>query len=173
MTSQDTHGSFYSERSLRHSNKPKLFSRSYKMRRVTSSRDFKVTMAKNLEMPIFVTHHSSTKWSSRKEELSYSRNCLINDALQKSSQLFWGEAVNNACHIINRVYLRPRTNKTPYDCWKWKKPTTKYFHVFGSKFYILRDRRIWVSLTIRVMKGYSMSSKVSVTFFDEVMKDIL
>jgi transposase InsO family protein len=28
------------------------------------------------------------------------------------AQHFWGEAVNTACHIINRVYLRPETNKT-------------------------------------------------------------
>jgi lipoprotein signal peptidase len=31
------------------------------------------------------------------------------------AQHFWGEAVNTACHIINRVYLRPETSKTPYE----------------------------------------------------------
>jgi len=56
------------------------------------------------------------------------------------AQHFWGEAVNNACHIINRVYLRPETNKTPYEIWRGKKPTVKYFRTFGSKCYILRDR---------------------------------
>jgi transposase InsO family protein len=30
-------------------------------------------------------------------------------------QHFRGEAINTACHIINRVYLRPETNKTPYE----------------------------------------------------------
>ncbi|XP_019185052.1 PREDICTED: uncharacterized protein LOC109180022 [Ipomoea nil] len=33
-------------------------------------------------------------------------------------QKFWAEAVNTACHIINRVYLRPGTNQTPYTLWK-------------------------------------------------------
>jgi hypothetical protein len=56
------------------------------------------------------------------------------------AQHFWGEAVNTACHIINRVYLRPETNKTPYEIWRGKKPTIKYFRIFGSKCYILRDR---------------------------------
>jgi hypothetical protein len=56
------------------------------------------------------------------------------------AQHFWGEAVNTACHIINRVYLRPETNKTPYEIWRGKKPTVKYFRGFGSKSYILRDR---------------------------------
>jgi hypothetical protein len=56
------------------------------------------------------------------------------------AQHFWGEAVNTACHIINRVYLRPEINKTPYEIWRGKKPTVKYFRTFGSKCYILRDR---------------------------------
>jgi hypothetical protein len=33
------------------------------------------------------------------------------------AQHFWGEVVNTACHIINRVYLRPKINKTPYEIW--------------------------------------------------------
>jgi hypothetical protein len=56
------------------------------------------------------------------------------------AQHFWGEAVNTTCHIINRVYLRPETNKTPYEIWRGKKPTVKYFRTFGSKCYILRDK---------------------------------
>ena len=27
----------------------------------------------------------------------------------------WGEAINTACHKVNRVYFRPGTNKTPYE----------------------------------------------------------
>jgi hypothetical protein len=56
------------------------------------------------------------------------------------AQHLWGEAVNTACHIINRVYLRPETSKTPYEICRGKKPTVKYFRTFGSKCYILRDR---------------------------------
>jgi len=53
---------------------------------------------------------------------------------------FLGEAVNTACHIINRVYLRPETNNNPYEIWQGKKPTIKHFRIVGSKCYILRDR---------------------------------
>jgi hypothetical protein len=56
------------------------------------------------------------------------------------AQHFLGEAINTAYHIINRVYLRPETNKTPYEIWRGKKPTVKYFRTFRSKCYILRDR---------------------------------
>ena len=27
----------------------------------------------------------------------------------------WGEAINTACHTVNRVYFRPGTKKTPYE----------------------------------------------------------
>ncbi|XP_022843199.1 uncharacterized protein LOC111366733 [Olea europaea var. sylvestris] len=45
---------------------------------------------------------------------------------------FWGEAINIACHIINRVYLRPKIDQIPYEIRKGKKPTVKYFRVFGK-----------------------------------------
>jgi hypothetical protein len=56
------------------------------------------------------------------------------------AQHFWWEAVNTACHIINWVYLKPKTNKTPYEIWRGKKTHGKVLHTFGSKCYILRDR---------------------------------
>ncbi|CAM8929272.1 unnamed protein product [Rhodiola kirilowii] len=46
---------------------------------------------------------------------------------------FWSEAMNTACHIINRVTIRTGTEKTCYELWKGKKPTVKYFHIFGSE----------------------------------------
>jgi len=48
--------------------------------------------------------------------------------------------MNIACHVHNRVTLRAGTTTTLYELWKGRKPTMKYFHVFGSKCYILEDR---------------------------------
>lgn len=53
---------------------------------------------------------------------------------------FWVEAMNTACYIVNRVTIRFGTSATLYELWKGRKPTVKYFHVFGSKCYILADR---------------------------------
>ena len=36
-----------------------------------------------------------------------------------------GEAVNTACHTVNRVYFRPGTKKTPYELWKGQKVLEK------------------------------------------------
>ena len=52
----------------------------------------------------------------------------------------WREAVNTACHTVNRVYFKPGTKKTPYELWKWKKPNVKYFKIFESTCFILKDR---------------------------------
>ena len=52
----------------------------------------------------------------------------------------WGKAVNTACHTVNRVYFRPSTKKTPYELWKGRKPNVKYFKIFGSTCFILKDR---------------------------------
>lgn len=56
------------------------------------------------------------------------------------SQKFWAEALNTACYIINRVYVRKGTIKTPYELWKGKTPNLSYFHVFGCQCYILNDK---------------------------------
>ena len=52
----------------------------------------------------------------------------------------WGEAVNTACHTVNRVYFRRSTKKIPYELWNGRKPNVKYFRIFGSTCFILKDR---------------------------------
>jgi transposase InsO family protein len=46
---------------------------------------------------------------------------------------FWSEAVNTACHAINRLYLHRLLKKTSYELLTGNKPNVSYFRVFGSK----------------------------------------
>jgi transposase InsO family protein len=55
----------------------------------------------------------------------------------KMLERFWSEAVNTACHAINRVYLHRLLKKTSYELLTGNKPNVSYFRVFGSKCYIL------------------------------------
>ena len=41
---------------------------------------------------------------------------------------FWVEAVNTACYVQNRIYIRPLLNKTAYELFKGRKPNISYFH---------------------------------------------
>ena len=45
---------------------------------------------------------------------------------------FWTEAVNTACYTQNRTLITKDHEKTPYELMANKKPTLKYFHVFGG-----------------------------------------
>ncbi|XP_075524516.1 uncharacterized protein LOC142556908 [Primulina tabacum] len=56
------------------------------------------------------------------------------------SKHFWAEALNTACHISNRVYLRSGSTMTSYEIIMGKKPNLKYFHIFGCVCYTLNDR---------------------------------
>ncbi|KAL0431144.1 UNVERIFIED_CONTAM: Retrovirus-related Pol polyprotein from transposon TNT 1-94 [Sesamum radiatum] len=57
---------------------------------------------------------------------------MINSLLLTSGlpKYLWGEALNTACHILNRVPLK-RNTSTPFELWKGRKPSLKYFRVWG------------------------------------------
>jgi len=76
---------------------------------------------------------------------------------------FLDEAMNTSCHIHNKVTLRTGTTTTLYELWKGRKPTVKYFHMFGSKCYILSDRdyrrKIDPKSDEEIFLGYSTNSR--------------
>ena len=55
---------------------------------------------------------------------------LISDNKATSNRR--GDAILTACHLVNRVFLKPQTNKTPYELWHGRKPELEYLQVFGS-----------------------------------------
>ena len=57
----------------------------------------------------------------------------------KISDIFCSQAISIVTHIQNRGMLRANTRKNPYEHWKGKPTNVKYFKVFGSKCYIMRD----------------------------------
>nr|GFC54786.1 retrovirus-related Pol polyprotein from transposon TNT 1-94 [Tanacetum cinerariifolium] len=52
---------------------------------------------------------------------------------------FWAEAIATACFTQNRSLVIPRHEKTPYHIINEQKPSVKFFHIFGSVCYIVRD----------------------------------
>ena len=59
------------------------------------------------------------------------RTMLAKSSLPKK---FWAEAINTACHILNRAMVRPILNRTPYELLKGKKPNVSYFKTFRVKY---------------------------------------
>ncbi|GJX25693.1 retrovirus-related pol polyprotein from transposon TNT 1-94 [Tanacetum coccineum] len=52
---------------------------------------------------------------------------------------FWAEAIATTCFTQNRSLVIPRHEKTPYHIINARKPSVKFFHIFGSLYYIIRD----------------------------------
>ena len=86
----------------------------------------------------------------------------------------WREAVNTACHMVNRMYFRPDTKKTSYELWKGRKPNVKYFKIFGSTCFILKDRENVEKFDSRsdeiIFLGYSSTSKAYQVYIKKTKK---
>nr|GEU57460.1 hypothetical protein [Tanacetum cinerariifolium] len=52
---------------------------------------------------------------------------------------FWVEAIATTCFTQNRSLVIPHHEKTPYHIINERKPLVKFFHIFGSLCYIVRD----------------------------------
>ncbi|KAK2395618.1 hypothetical protein QL285_057339 [Trifolium repens] len=81
----------------------------------------------------------------------------------KLAKYFWAEAVNTACYIQNRIYIRPMLNKTTYELFKGRKPNISYFHQFRCTCYILNNKVYKKKFDAKACKGifigYSERSK--------------
>jgi hypothetical protein len=81
----------------------------------------------------------------------------------KLRNIFWAQAVHTIVHILNKGMLRSNSDKTPYELWKGRPTTVKYFRVFGSKCYIKREYDKVGKFDSRVdegiLVGYSSTSK--------------
>jgi hypothetical protein len=72
----------------------------------------------------------------------------------KTSERFWSEAINTACHAISRLYLDRLLKETSYKLLIGNKPNVSYFHVFGSKCYILVKKGRHSKIALKVVEGF-------------------
>lgn len=86
---------------------------------------------------------------------------MLNEA--NLPNVYWKEAVHTKVYTLNRVQLRVKNKMTPYELWNDRKPSVKYFKVFGSKCFIKRDEDRLGSFESRcdegISLGYSTHSK--------------
>ncbi|WVZ98807.1 hypothetical protein U9M48_044188 [Paspalum notatum var. saurae] len=79
-----------------------------------------------------------------------------------TSEDFWAEAINTACHASNRVYLHRLLGKTPYELLIGRKPNISYFRVFGCKCFIYKKKRLGKfekRCDVGFFVGYASNSK--------------
>nr|GFB24254.1 hypothetical protein [Tanacetum cinerariifolium] len=76
---------------------------------------------------------------------------------------FWAEAIATACFTQNRSLVIPHHEKTPHDIINDRKLLVKFFHIFGSVCYIVRDGENLDKLKEKgdecIFVGYSTQSR--------------
>jgi hypothetical protein len=116
-----------------------------------------------------ITHEFSAPKTPQQNGVAERKNRTLQEmarvmlSSKNLSKKFWAEAVNTACHVGNRVFLRVGSTMTPYEILLGKKPTVKYFHVFGCICYILNDREYLSKFDSKsdkaIFLGYSTNSR--------------
>nr|GEY00048.1 integrase, catalytic region, zinc finger, CCHC-type, peptidase aspartic, catalytic [Tanacetum cinerariifolium] len=75
---------------------------------------------------------------------------------------FWAKVITTACFTQNRSLLIPRHEKTPYHIINDRKPSVKFFHIFGSICHIVREDRNPAQANVKQALGrgsYALSWK--------------
>nr|GEX91379.1 putative ribonuclease H-like domain-containing protein [Tanacetum cinerariifolium] len=84
-------------------------------------------------------------------------------SVAKVPLFFWAEVIATTCFTQNRSLVIPRHDKTPYHIINDRKPSIKFFHIFGSFCYIVRDGENLDKMKKKgdacIFVGYSAQSK--------------
>nr|GEX31876.1 hypothetical protein [Tanacetum cinerariifolium] len=92
-----------------------------------------------------ILHQTSVARTPEQNGVVERRNCTLVEAAQtmlsavKVPLFFWAEAIATACFTQNCSLVIPRHEKTPHHIINDRKPSVKFFHIFGSLCYIVRD----------------------------------
>ncbi|GJY12812.1 retrovirus-related pol polyprotein from transposon TNT 1-94 [Tanacetum coccineum] len=116
-----------------------------------------------------IRHETSTARTPEQNGVVERRNRTLVEAARtmlsaaKVPLFFWAEAIATACFTQNRSLVIPRHEKTPYHIINARKPSVKFFHIFGSLCYIVRDGENLDKMKEKgdacIFVGYSTKSK--------------
>ena len=60
----------------------------------------------------------------------------------RTPRRYWAEAVNTACYVANRIFLRAFLKKTSYELMMGRTPKVSHLRVFGCKCFILKQGKL-------------------------------
>ncbi|GJR76759.1 retrovirus-related pol polyprotein from transposon TNT 1-94 [Tanacetum coccineum] len=92
-----------------------------------------------------IRHETSTARTPKQNGIVERQNRTLVEAARtmlsaaKVPLFFWAEAITTAYFTQNRSLVIPQHEKTPYHIINARKPSVKFFHIFGSLCYIVRD----------------------------------
>jgi hypothetical protein len=107
-----------------------------------------------------IKHEFSAPYTPQQNSVVERKNRTLIDMARtmlgefKAPERFWSEAINTACHAINRLYRHRLLKKTTYELLTGNKPNVSYFRVFGSKCYILVKKGRHSKFAPKVVEGF-------------------
>jgi transposase InsO family protein len=128
--------------------------------RSDNGKEFKNTCIESFLDEEGIKHEFSAPYSPQQNGVAERKNRTLIEMARtmldeyKTSDRFWVEAVNTACHAINRLYLHRLLKKTLYELLTGNKPNVSYFRVFGSKCYILNKKARSSKFAPKVDEGF-------------------
>nr|GEU30207.1 hypothetical protein [Tanacetum cinerariifolium] len=93
----------------------------------------------------WINHQTSVARTPEQNGVVERRNCTLVEAVRtlpsaaKVPMFFWAKAIATTCFTQNRSLVIPQHEKTPYHIINDRKPFVKFFHIFVSLCYIVRD----------------------------------
>nr|GEZ15868.1 retrovirus-related Pol polyprotein from transposon TNT 1-94 [Tanacetum cinerariifolium] len=93
----------------------------------------------------WINHQTSVARTPEQNDVVERRNRTLVEAAQtmlsaaKVPLFFWAEAIATTCFTQNHSLIIPQHEKTPYHIINDRKLSVKFFHIFGSPCYIVRD----------------------------------
>nr|GEX05215.1 hypothetical protein [Tanacetum cinerariifolium] len=92
-----------------------------------------------------IHHQTSVARTPKQNGVVERRNRTLVEAARtmlsaaKVPQFFWAKPIATTCFTQNHSLVIPLHEKTPYHIINDRKPSVKFFHIFGSLCYIVRD----------------------------------
>jgi hypothetical protein len=71
----------------------------------------------------------------------------------RTPRRFWAEAVNTACYVSNRIYLRVHKKKICYELMHSRTHKVSHFNIFGCKCFILKKGKKLDKFEVRSVDG--------------------
>ena len=150
------------------------FNRKIKRFRSDRGQEYESTEFVNLFKSHGIIHETTAPYSPEMNGKAERKNrtlCELTVATLLSSgaaSYWWGEIVLTVCYVLNRI-PNSKTNISPYEIWKNKKPNVLYFRTWGCLAYVRKPDPKRSKLASRayecVFIGYGCNSK-AYRFYD-------
>ncbi|WVZ58252.1 hypothetical protein U9M48_008538 [Paspalum notatum var. saurae] len=113
-------------------------------------------------------HQVSSPYTPPQNGVVECKNCTLIEKARtmldehRTPRRFWAEAVNTACYIANRIFLRAFLGKTSYELRFGRQPSVKHLRAFGCGCFVLKKAGHMYKFESRcldgIFLGYASSS---------------